>query len=286
MLDDPLLLDQRLDIERVRSMLATAHVGRQLHYVARTTSTMDEARRLAEAGAPHGAVAVSDEQTSGRGTKGRVWVSPPGQSIHATLIARPGIVELKRLSIISAVAAIDAILATTSLRPAIKWPNDIEVESRKLGGILIEADWRDGAPRYALIGIGLNINFDPAPWAAQIERPATSLMIELGERRQREPVLAALLNAFEQRYREAVSAELHETWRSRLDTLDQAVTVTSPGGDEFHGTAIDVDEAGALIVQADSGEERTYIAGEVTLRASSRSARSTPPGARSGATGR
>ncbi len=273
MQDAPLPPEQRLDTARVRSLLATSDIGRQLRYFARTTSTMDEARRLAEAGAPHGAVVVADEQTAGRGTKGRVWVSPPGQGIHATLIVRPGTGQLRRLSIVSAVAAVDAVLATTALQPAIKWPNDIEVEARKLGGILIEADWGTGSPRYALVGIGLNINFDPAPWAAQIERPATSLMIELGERQPREPVLAAFLNAFEQRYQDAESAELRQAWESRLDTLGRPVVMTAPGGDKFHGVAVGVDDAGALIVRADSGAERTFIAGEVTLRQPRRTAR-------------
>ncbi len=264
----PLPPDQRLNLDRVRSLLTTAEFGQQLHYFAQTTSTMDDARRLAEQGAPHGAVVVADEQTAGRGTKGRVWVSPPGQSIHATLIVRPGLEQLKRLSIISPVASTDAVRATTPLQPTIKWPNDIQMEHRKLGGILIEADWRDSRPRYALVGIGLNVNFDPAPWATQIDRPATSLMIELSARQEREPVLAALLNAFEQRYQQAASADLHETWKSRLNTLDQDVTVTLTTGEAISGRAVGVDDAGALIVQTSNGQRHAFIAGEVTLRES------------------
>ncbi|MCY3923571.1 MAG: biotin--[acetyl-CoA-carboxylase] ligase [Chloroflexi bacterium] len=258
--------DQRLDIDRVRSLLTTSQIGQQLHYLVQTTSTMDDARRLAEAGAPHGTVVVADEQTAGRGTKGRIWVSPPGQSIHTTLIVRPDIEQLKRLSIVSPVATTDAVRETTLLEPTIKWPNDIQMEHRKMGGILIEAEWRDGKPSYALIGIGLNVNFDPAPWATQIDRPATSLMIELDARQQREPVFAALLNAFEHRYLQAGTSELHDLWVSRLNTLNQQVTVTLATGEAVQGTAVAVDDAGALIVQTETGEQRTFIAGEVTLR--------------------
>ena len=257
--------DQRLDIERVRSLLTTAEVGRHLHYLVQTTSTMDDARRLAEGGAPHGTVVVADEQTAGRGTKGRIWVSPPGQSIHTTLIVRPTAEQLKRLSIVSPVAATDAVRATTTLEPTIKWPNDIQTEHRKMGGILIEAEWRAGEPAYALIGIGINVNFDPAPWASQIDRPATSLMIELGARQEREPVFAALLNAFERRYSQAGESELHDAWVSRLNTLNRQVTVTQATGETVEGIAVGVDDAGALIVDTD-GERRTFIAGEVTLR--------------------
>ena len=261
--------NQRLDIDRVRSLLTTAEFGQNLHYFVQTTSTMDDARRLAEEGAPHGTVVVADEQTAGRGTKGRIWVSPPGQSIHTTLIVRPSIEELKRLSIISPVATTDAVRETTTLRPTIKWPNDIQMEQRKMGGILIEADWSEGQPSYALVGIGLNVNFDPVPWASQIDRPATSLMIELGERQQREPVFAALLNAFEQRYLQAGTAELHETWISRLDTLNRDVTITLTNGEAILGRAVGVDDAGALIVETAGGEQRAFIAGEVTLREAS-----------------
>lgn len=261
--------DQRLDIDRVRSLLTTSEVGQHLHYFVQTTSTMDDARHLAEDGAPHGTVVVADEQTAGRGTKGRIWVSPPGQSIHTTLILRPDIEQLKRLSIVSPVASTDAVRETTTLEPTIKWPNDIQIEHRKMGGILIEAEWREGRPSYALVGIGLNVNFDPAPWATKIDRPATSLMIELDQRQEREPVFAALLNAFERRFAQAGSSDLHDVWVSRLNTLHKAVTVTLAGGEAIQGTAVAVDDAGALIVETETGERRAFIAGEVTLREAS-----------------
>lgn len=263
---DPLPPEQRLHAEQVRSRLATAAIGRELHYLRVTNSTMDDARRLAEAGCPHGATVVADEQTAGRGTKGRTWVSPPGQSIHTTLVVRPSADQLKRLSIITPVAACDAIARTSPLQPTIKWPNDIQIENRKLGGILIEAEWSQEQPDYALIGIGLNVNFDPAPWASQIDRPATSLMIELGERRQREPLLAELLNAFESAYEAWNTDELHESWRSRLSTLGRDVRIIGPTGDQFDGRAEDVRRDGALLVRDRNGRLVPVVAGEVTLR--------------------
>ena len=91
-------------------------------------------------------------------------------------------------------------------------------------------------------------------------------MIELDTRQQREPVFAALLNAFETRYLQAGTRELHDLWVSRLNTLNQQVTVTLATGEAVQGTAVAVDDAGALIVQTETGEQRTFIAGEVTLR--------------------
>ena len=255
-----------LDLDRVASALRARTIGRELHYARATTSTMDDARRLARGGCAHGAVAVADEQAAGRGTKGRAWVSPPGEGIHATLILRPDALRMQRLSIIAAVAAARAIEACTPLRAELKWPNDIELGGRKAGGILIEADWGGTGPRFALAGIGINVNFDPSPHAALIDRPATSLMVELGRRQSREDVLAALLNEFEDAYEHWDGAGVFQTWRERLSTLGRQVEIHGPAGRVTSGTAEDVEPDGALLVRrADGGLDR-IVAGEVTLR--------------------
>ena len=256
-----------LDLARVRASLRTIAFGRRIHYARATSSTMDDARRLAGSGCPHGMVAVADEQTAGRGTKGRAWVSPPGESIHATLIARPDAERMKRLSIIAAVAAARAIESATPLRAELKWPNDVELGGRKAGGILIEGEWSDDGPLWALVGIGINVNFDPAPHAALIDRPATSLMVELGRRQSREDVLAALLNEFEEAYEHWSGAGVFQAWRERLTTLGRQVEIHGPAGPVTSGIAEDVEPDGALLIRrADGGLDR-IIAGEVTLRA-------------------
>ncbi len=263
---DLLTPQQRLQIPQVEQALRTTAIGRDLHYLRVTNSTMDDARRLAEADCPHGATVVADEQTAGRGTKGRSWVSPPGQSIHTTLVVRPNAEQMKRLSIVTPVAVAQAVEQVSGLRPRLKWPNDVEINRHKFGGILIEGEWRSDGPTYALIGIGVNVNFDPAPHAAQIDRPATSLMIELGHETPREPVLAALLNAFEAAYDQADSDEVFEAWRSRLDTLGRDVQIIGRETVEVEGVAEDVTRDGALLVRDSRGALHTIIAGEVSVR--------------------
>ena len=159
-----------------------------------------------------------------------------------------------------------AVEQVSGLRPRLKWPNDIEINRHKFGGILIEGEWRSDGPTYALIGIGVNVNFDPAPHAAQIDRPATSLMIELGHETPREPVLAALLNAFEAAYDHADSDEVFEAWRSRLDTLGRDVQIIGRETVEVEGVAEDVTRDGALLVRDGRGVLHTIIAGEVSVR--------------------
>lgn len=265
--DDPLPPERRLQVNAVSAALRTRRIGRDLHYLRVTDSTMNDARRLAEAGCPHGATVVADEQTAGRGTKGRAWISPPGRNIHTTLIVRPNAQQMKRLSIVAPVAAARAIETATGLSPKLKWPNDLELGGRKCGGILIEGEWRSAGPAYALVGIGLNINFDPAPHAAQIERPATSLMLELGRETSREAVLAALLNEFETAYQAAASQEIFEAWRSRLDTLGRTVQIIGPDGQTIlEGLAEDATFEGALILRDKTGAQHITTAGEVSLR--------------------
>lgn len=259
-------LPEPLDRERIISALRTRRIGRELHYARTTTSTMDDARRLAENGCAHGAAALTDEQTAGRGTKGRTWVSPPGESIHATLVARPDAGRMARLSIISAVAAARAIEACTPLQAGLKWPNDLELGGRKTGGILIEADWGKTGPRFALVGIGINVNFDPAPHAALIDRPATSLMIETGARQSREAVLAALFNEFETAFESPDETAVFRAWREHLTTLDQRVEIHGPSGPPLAGIAEDVAADGALLLRRDDGVIERIVAGEVTLR--------------------
>ena len=264
---DPLPPHRRLQPAQVAAALRTRAIGREFHYLRVTDSTMVDARRLAEQGCAHGAVAVADEQTAGRGTKGRSWVSPAGRNIHATLVVRPDAEQMKRLSIVTPVATAEAVERTTGLAPRIKWPNDVEIEGRKLAGILIEGEWRADGPVWALVGIGVNVNFDPAPHAAQIERPATSLMLELGREASREAVLAALLNAFEEAYDNAASEQVFEAWRGRLDTLGREVAIIGPDGQRLvEGRAEDATREGALIVRDGAGAAHTVMAGEVSLR--------------------
>ena len=155
-----------------------------------------------------------------------------------------------------------AIEAVTPLRPVIKWPNDVLVGGRKLAGVLIEGESSGGELLYALAGIGLNVN-DPIddPEIADI---ATSLSRETGEETPREKALAALLNELEGAYT-ASPGDLHSEWRSRIATLGQSVRLTFRD-EVYEGTAENVDDEGSLILRLADGTQKTFEAGEVSLR--------------------
>jgi BirA family biotin operon repressor/biotin-[acetyl-CoA-carboxylase] ligase len=254
-----------LDLPVLEAALQTSFTGRRLIYLTSTSSTMDIARAEAESGAEEGTVVLAEEQTAGRGRFGRVWVSPAGKNIYATIILRPTVDRLRQLGIVMPLAVSLAIEETTGLAPRIKWPNDVLLSGRKVAGILIETEFSGADPRYALLGPGINVNLEIDP-ASEIAAIATSIKQELGSDVTREAVLAALLNHLEALYTAPDPRAVHAAWRSRLETLGRDVTL-SFRGDSFAGHAEDVDDAGNLILRFPDGSIRTFEAGEVSLRA-------------------
>ncbi len=255
-----------LDLRAVEGMLRTAFVGRRLVHLASTPSTQDVARAEAEGGAPEGTAVLAEEQTAGRGRLGRAWASPAGANIYLTLVMRPPAVgRLRSLSMVAGLAAAEAVEETAGLSPALKWPNDVLIGGRKLSGMLIETGVAGASVRYALVGIGLNVNFDVEK-VPEIAAIATSLKRELGREVSRERVLAALLNRFEALYLEAGrGGGVQAAWRSRLETLGQQVRVTF-GEQVEEGLAEDVDGEGSLVLRRADGSRVTMTAGDVTLR--------------------
>jgi BirA family transcriptional regulator, biotin operon repressor / biotin---[acetyl-CoA-carboxylase] ligase len=150
-------------------------------------------------GAEHGegAVAVADEQTQGRGRLGRTWASPPGVNIYCSVLLEPAVEtpRLPELSIVAGEACAQAIARVTGLNPRIKLPNDVLVGSRKVAGILAEA--RDSR---VILGIGVNVNVDPADLPQALRTPTTSLAAELGHPVDRVDVLVTLLETLEKQY--------------------------------------------------------------------------------------
>ena len=144
-----------------------------------------------------GAVAVAEEQTEGRGRLGRIWVSPPRVSILCSVLLEPPVEtpRLPELSVVAGEACAEAISRVTGLEPRIKLPNDVLVNGRKVAGILAEA--HDGR---VVLGVGINVNVEPAELARDVATPATSLLAELGDPVDRAELLATFLEALEEHY--------------------------------------------------------------------------------------
>ena len=224
--------------------LGTPHL-----HLRETGSTNDRARELATAGAPHGTLVTTDHQVAGRGRQGRAWTSPPGRALLMSLVLRE---VTPLLTIAAGVAVADAVGART----AIKWPNDVLLDGRKVAGILAEARPREG---WAVLGIGLNVALRPDDFPPELRDRAGTL----GRPPEDVPaVLAAILAALERRLSQPAE-RLLDAWRAR-DALAGRV-VTWDGG---RGTADGIDEDGRLRISLDGGGTTTLDAGEVHLGAS------------------
>ena len=173
--------------------------GRPYEHVESTPST----QLLLPADAPEGALVVAEEQTAGRGRLGRHWLAPAGTSLLCSLQLRPSIAaeHLPELTGVPSRACAEAIAAVTGLAPELKFPNDVLVGGRKVAGILAEA--RD---ERVVLGIGLNVNVPALELPREVERPATSLLVETGVEVDRAELLVELLEGLERRYDDWVSA--------------------------------------------------------------------------------
>lgn len=224
-------------------------------------STNRVAADAARAGRAGGLVVVADSQTGGRGRLGRTWRSPPRAGLTLSMLLRPAPPAASWPCLISlvAVAAATAITERTEIDVRLKWPNDLLVGGRKLGGLLAEVV--DGA---VVIGIGVNVTTR----RAELPRPdATSLQLEGAEATDRLPLLLALLRQVGGDYlawSEAggASGSMLATYRSLCTTLGQQVRAELPDGSVVEGQAVDIDEAGHLVIDA-AGVRRVVAAGDV-----------------------
>lgn len=249
--------------------LRTRSFGRQIHYFEAVGSTNDIAKELAQAGAPEGTIVLAEEQTQGRGRLGRTWFAPPRSCLLLSLILRPNlaVADAFRLTMLCSLSAAVAVERVSGITPAIKWPNDLLVGAKKLAGILSEASSLENSLQYAIVGIGLNVNFDPSA-LPEVAASATSLSALAGHEVSRVRLLQELLAEVEARYPSLWPANedaLWADWRCRLGTLGQQVTV-SEGGRLEHGLAVDVAPDGSLLLQGDDGRRVTIAVGDVTLR--------------------
>ncbi len=250
-----------LDVEALRRSLAGLRLGNPLVYLPALGSTNSHAIELARAGAAEGALVITDHQTAGRGRVGRAWEPLPRQQLTFSLLLRPPFAP-HWLVMASALAVADAIEAVTSLRPEIKWPNDLLIGGRKVCGILIETS--DG---FAVLGIGVNVNGSLADHPILAAR-ATTLADVAGHVLAREPLAAEILHGLDALYAEllaggeAAQQALRDVWRARLVTLGRRVVIRQ-GEDELAGTAEDVAADGALLLRDEAGTQRVVTWGDV-----------------------
>jgi BirA family biotin operon repressor/biotin-[acetyl-CoA-carboxylase] ligase len=232
----------------------TPALGRPHRHFRSTDSTNARARELAEAGAPGGLVVTADEQTAGRGRQGRSWFAPPGTALLYSALLRP-LGERPLLPLLVPLAVAESAEALAPVSCELKWPNDVWVEGRKLGGVLVEGRPGEAEDSWAVIGVGLNVAVPAEAFPPELHESAVSL----GEGIE---IAAALegLNERLSRWLDADDAGILAAFRER-DAL-RGRRISWQGG---AGTAAGIDDSGHLLVESEAGGTVTLGAGEVHL---------------------
>jgi BirA family biotin operon repressor/biotin-[acetyl-CoA-carboxylase] ligase len=252
--------------EEVLQGLQTRRFTGPVHHYETLNSTNDLAKELAARGAPEGTVVVAEAQTGGRGRLGREWDSPPGAGLYVSLVLRPMLppLELPQITLTTAVAVVRAIRRVAGVAPGIKWPNDLLLNGKKLGGILTEMETESDRIRHVVVGVGVNVNNPGFP--PELAATATSLTLALGGSFSRVQLLQAWLEEFEELYDRFLNqgfTEILEEWKRFTVTLGRPATVRQ-GPREISGQALDVAADGALLLRTASGEIVRVTSGEIT----------------------
>lgn len=253
----------------IKSLMHTDWVAKEVLYFDTIDSTNTKAQELAEKGYPSGTLVVADKQDSGKGRRGRSWVSPSGTGIFMTLMIKPDINpnNASMLTLVAALAVAKAITSVTGEEAMIKWPNDIVINGKKVCGILTEMNAQFDYINHIVVGIGINVHNESFP--EEISQMASSLMIEAGGKRfHRAQIIAETMSYFEQYYdtflkTQDLSALVRE-YDELLVNRNKSVRVLDPK-EPFDGKAMGITSKGELIV--DTWESRKLVSsGEVSVR--------------------
>jgi len=241
--------------------------GKRIYHFFKTASTNGVALELGHSGEPEGALVLAEEQTVGRGRAGRTWHSERAAGIYVTLLLRPKLapVQAPLLTMMAGLSAHAAVEAVTGMPVDLKWPNDLLLHGKKMGGILTEMHAEPGQIRFVIVGIGLNVNQER--FSGELANTATSLRMETGKTQSRMELLVRLLREFESDYnrllREGVASVVKRFEVVSSYASGKRVRVTN-GTESYIGTTAGLGPEGLLQVERDDGRVVTVIAGDVT----------------------
>lgn len=260
--------------EEIEAGLSTSILGRRVEYRLKVDSTNTLARQLAEEGAEEGTVVLAEEQTAGRGRRGSTWFSPPRQGIWLSVLLRPQLSPLwaPYFTMVAALAALRAVqqAAGPEVPTGIKWPNDLLLRGRKVGGVLCEVAAEPELLRYVVAGIGINVRQTEQDFPPTLRPYITSVYRETGRLYLRAPVICRLLLELEGLYlqlKQGRREEIRALYSGHCLTLGQEVEVKKEGaGEPLWGRAEAIGHDGALLIRTPEGQCLPVYAGEVSLR--------------------
>lgn len=240
-------------------------IGARIRWIKSCPSTNDLARELALAGEEEGTVVIAEEQTKGKGTRGRSWYSPKKKGLYASAILRPSKPTISLLPLVAGLAVREAIFKSLGIRLWLKWPNDLIWEEKKLGGILCESGFLGNRLSYVILGIGLNINHNLEDFPPEICKQATSLKLIKEEDIEVKDILQRLWPALNGWYELFLSGEEEKIIRSFEKNsalpLGKKIAVVTERG-EFEGVFKGIDSFGGLVLE-ERGREKCFFSAQI-----------------------
>jgi BirA family transcriptional regulator, biotin operon repressor / biotin---[acetyl-CoA-carboxylase] ligase len=262
-------LPKSISADRVQLGLKTEFIGKVIHYEETVDSTQKIAHLLSHEGAVEGTVVIAEEQTGGRGRMDRVWHSPKSTGVWMSLILRPKI-PLQRapqLTLLTAVAIVQAIQEITTLTPQIKWPNDILIEQQKVTGILTELQADADRIISVIIGMGLNVNQTEDDFPPALRDIATSLRVKEGKEIDRADLIKVIFHKFETLYMIFLEKGFYPIkllWESYAISIGKDITARTLNGN-FTGKALGITDEGVLKVKDEDGEIHHIYSADIEL---------------------
>ena len=259
------------NVEYVADILKDSIFGKNVIFKERLGSTNVFLKKIAQEGAKEGTVVIANEQTDGFGRMGRRWFSKKGENLLFSVLLRPTLApnNVFILTMIFALAATDALKDVSGLDAGIKWPNDIYLGEKKLGGVLTEFSVLKESVQYLVLGIGLNVNWKPKD-EQTLGYMASSVFAETGKRVSREKLLVALLRRLAVYYQGCIADRkekelFYKRWNEKSVVLGKPVVIETGSG-RIIGKAAEIDQDGALLVVTSEGIEKRILCGDVSVK--------------------
>lgn len=254
--------------EEIKAGLQTKTLGQEVVFLEEVSSTNERLAKLAREGKKEGLLVVAQQQTAGRGRRGKSWTSPKGTGIWMSLLLRPNLPPVKApmLTLLAGLAVCKSIGRVTGLPAAIKWPNDVLIHGKKVCGILTEMDGEMEQIHHIVLGIGINVNTESFP--EELKEIATSLFLEKGELVSRKQLLQEILKEWEGIYTQYEAqgdfSAFQQEYLSLCQTIGGEITVL--GKEPFDGIGVDITQQGELVVEKTDGTRVVVYSGEVSIR--------------------
>ncbi len=254
----------------IKFFLETRFLGQRIDYHFRLPSSQDRAKILAEKGAKEGLLVICEEQSGGRGRRGRRWVSTSYKSLTFSLLFRPSLSpwQMMQFPLMASLALSDVLSSHYRLCAHLKWPNDVLIGRRKVAGILAEMSGDAESINYIVLGVGININMEEEDFPDELKTIATSLLMEIGKKINRVRFLGRFLKRLEDYYLLYVE-EGFSPIREKILAISSTVgseVVAYQGEGRLEGKAVDIDSQGNLVVIDSSGSKHVLCCGDVTIR--------------------